>query len=86
MAKFRTKPVEIEAIQWTGTNIQEIWDAFGAAGIYGPTETNTDYLILNTADDNQVACDIGSWVIPDNKPDTFYPCNNDHFQSKYESA
>lgn len=80
MAKYRTKPVEIEAIQWTGDNIDEIWETFGNAGI----GVGINILFLTTADGNLVHCEIGSWVIPDNRPETFYPCNDDYFQKKYE--
>ena len=29
MHKYRKKPVEIEAIQWTGDNRDEIWESYG---------------------------------------------------------
>ena len=48
MPRFRKKPITIEAVQFTGDNASEIWDAFGADGIYGPTESNPDHLILTT--------------------------------------
>lgn len=86
MPRFKTKPVEIEAILFTGDNVEEIWLAFGVVGIYGPTETNPDHLILTTADGNKIPCSSGMWVMKDSKPDTFYPCNNDHFQMKYEAV
>jgi hypothetical protein len=84
MPKFRKKPVEIEAIQFTGDNVQEIWDAFGAAGIYGPTEKNPNYLILITVHGDEAPARSGDWIIPDGKPGTFYPCKPDIFASTYE--
>ncbi|MFK0124913.1 hypothetical protein ACIQSP_16550 [Streptomyces nigra] len=84
MPKFRKKPVEIEAIQFTGDNVDEIWDAFGAAGIYGPTEKNPDHLILTTVHGDEAPARPGDWVIPDGKPGTFYPCKPDIFAATYE--
>lgn len=50
LARYRRKPTEVQAIQFTGNNTGDIWDAFGADGIYGPTtEKNPDHLILTTA-------------------------------------
>lgn len=84
MPKFRKKPIEIEAIQFTGDNVQEIWNAFGAAGIYGPTEKNPDYLILTTVHGDEAPARPGDWIISDGKPGTFYPCKPDIFAATYE--
>lgn len=82
--KFRKKPTVVDAIQFTGDNVQEIWDAFGTAGIYGPTENNSDHLILTTTHGDPAPARIGDWVIPDSRPDTFYPCKPDVFDRAYE--
>lgn len=82
--KYRKKPVVIEAIQFTGDNVEEIWAAFGATGIYGPTETNPDHLILTTVHGDPAPCRPGDWVIPDGEPGTFYPCKPDIFEATYE--
>lgn len=84
MPKFRKKPLVIEAIQFTGDNISEIWDAFGTAGIYGPTEKNPDYLILTTVHGDPAPARVDDWVIPDGKPGTFYPCKPEIFAATYE--
>lgn len=85
MARYRKLPVEIEAIQFTGENVEEIWGAFGAAGIYGPTEKNPDYLILTTVHGDEAPARAGDWIIPDGKPGTFYPCKPDIFAATYEA-
>lgn len=86
MPKFRTKPVEIEAILFTGNNMDEIRKEFNdSPGIVFNHYPDHSYdLILTTADSNRIPCSSGMWVMKDSKPDTFYPCNNDHFQMKYE--
>lgn len=86
VTRWRKKPIEITAIQFTGTNVDEIWDAFGAAGIYGPTETNPDHLILTTVHGDEAPARAGDWIIPDAAPDTFYPCKPDVFARTYEPA
>lgn len=82
--KYRKKPVEVEAIQWTGGNIQQIWDWGGVSGIYGPTEENPDQLILTTIHGEPATARIGDWVIAEPVPGRFYPCKPDVFAVTYE--
>lgn len=89
MGRYRKKPIEIEAVQFTGDNVEEIWDAFGVSsvrGIYGPTEANPDYLILTTTHGDPAPARAGDWVIPDSRPDTFYPCKPDVFEATYDEV
>lgn len=86
MTVYRKKPVEVEAIQFTGGNVADIWAAFGADGIYGPTETNPDHLILTTTHGDPAPARRGDWVVPDSKPGTFYPIKPDVFEATYEPA
>lgn len=85
MPKFVTKPIEIEAVWFNGSNLDEIRSEFGdTEGIvanYYPDESYN--LTLTTADGHKIPCDPYMWVMKDSKPDTFYPCNDDHFQKKY---
>jgi hypothetical protein len=84
MGTYRKKPIEVEAIQFTGDNVAEIWGAFGADGIYGPTEKNPEHLILTTTHGDPAPCRVGDWVVPDSKPGTFYPIKPDVFAATYE--
>lgn len=84
--KYRKLPVEIEAIQFTGGNVEEIWDAFGADGIYGPTETNPDWLILTTVHGDPAPCRAGDWVVPEQRPGRFYPVNQEVFEATYREV
>lgn len=81
---FRKKPVEIRAIHWTGDNLDEVWEAFGTAGIYGCTEANPDALLLTTIDGEVVPCPSGHWVIAEPVPNRFYPCDPHVFADRYE--
>jgi hypothetical protein len=85
VGRYRKKPIEIDAIQFTGDNVHEIWDQFGADGIYGPTEKNPDWLILTTVHGDEAPARKGDWVIPDGKPGTFYPCKPDIFEKTYDA-
>lgn len=81
---FISKPAEIRAIQFRGDNVNEIWDAFGTTGIYGPTEKNPNWLILTTAHGDTVTCNVGHWVVPDVQPDTFYPVKPEVFEKRWK--
>lgn len=74
--KFRRIPAVVEAIQFTGDNITEIWDKFGTAGIYGPTENNPDYLLVEAQAQLQdrhrhVRAFKGDWLVKGQLKDTF---------------
>ena len=84
MTTFRKKPIEVEAMQWTGDNIAAIWDWGGTAGIYGPTEENPDQLILTTIHGEQAVARVGDWVIREPRADRFYPCKPDIFEATYD--
>lgn len=77
--------MKMKAIQFTGDNVSEIWDAFGTAGIYGPTETNPDYLIVTTINGSLHQVHPTDWVVPDWKTDTFVPISNSHFRELFTS-
>lgn len=78
MAKFRSKPVEIEAIQWTGGNIVEIVEF--SNGEVGAIES-PDKLCIHTLDSIAYA-DPGDWLVKGTKGE-FYPCREDIFEEKY---
>lgn len=83
---YRRKPTTppVDAMQWTGDNIQAIWDWCGCTGIYGPTERNPHTLLLTTIDGVQAPCPLGHWVIAEPKHGRFYPCHPDVFAAAYE--
>jgi hypothetical protein len=85
LPQFRKKPIVIEAIQFTGSNVGEIWDAFGRAGIGWSSET-PNQLILTTTHGDEAPARVGDWIIPDSRPETFYPCKPDVFFATYEAV
>ena len=78
MAKYKTKPCEIEAIQWTGKNIIEILD-WGQGKILW---NDVDDLFIDTLE-GRMKADINDYIIKGLRGE-FYPCKPDVFEKKYE--
>lgn len=88
--RFRTRPVEIEAMQFTGDNFQELWDW---------TEGNfrrTRYTTLAKHDDFEggvwdqlhhtwIYVKAGQWIVRGAKGE-YYPCDDETFHWKYEEV
>jgi hypothetical protein len=90
--KFRKKPVVIEAVQLTHTNVDEVNQFIGHVCdrhfILG-TEANLEYeryngLYIITMEGKMLAS-IGDWIIKGVKGE-FYPCKPDIFEQTYEKA
>lgn len=86
--KFKKKPVEIEAVQYTGKNDFEIgkWSngLVYPSPVLEPTENNPSgsYLQIKTLKGVMPAI-VGDWIIKGVKGE-FYPCKNDIFLMTYE--
>ena len=78
MARYRTKPCEIEAIQWTGENLIELLD-WGQGNILW---NDVDDLFIDTLE-GRLKADINDYIIKGLKGE-FYPCKPDVFKKKYE--
>jgi hypothetical protein len=82
--KFRKRPVEVEAVQWTGTNAS--WDSIlnmGRAKIE-PGEMGSYTIIVVTLEGNMTARK-GDWIIKGVKGE-LYPCKPDIFEMTYEAV
>jgi hypothetical protein len=87
--RYKTKPCEIEAIQWTGQNFEEIRDFVGKTLRYDML-TNTKWdknwipstFFIHTLEGNMEAI-IGDYIIKGLRGE-FYPCKPDVFEKKYE--
>lgn len=80
MPKFRKKPVVIEAIQYTGDNVQQIID-FTAGQAFKPGG-KSDQLFIETLEGDMGAT-TGDFIIRGVKGE-FYPCKPDIFEATYE--
>lgn len=77
MDTFKKKPVEIEAIQFTGNNWGEI-ETFVPVGKYNDDGT---FQIITL--EGEYKCSVGDWVIKGIAGE-FYPCKPDIFVETYE--
>ena len=84
MGKFRKKPVVIDAVRWTGENMEEI-SAFyiGAEFNVGPGVIVPECFI-RTLEGTMIARK-GDWIIK-GVSEEFYPCKPDIFAATYEPA
>ena len=76
--KFRTKPCEIEAVQWTGRNVVEIMRFVKNESAI----ITNGVLIIKTLEGDMVAS-AGDYIIRGLRGE-YYPCKPDVFQKKYE--
>lgn len=81
--KYRKKPVEIEAVLWTGENIDEVL-AFGVPAKFG-VDLNCPYdLYIETIEGTMHASD-GDYIIRGLRGE-YYPCKPDIFVKSYEAV
>ena len=90
MAKYRKKPVVIEAIQWTGHNVSEIQEFAKGAALwendlvgrsYG-SEWQSTILYINTLE-GKMKAKFGDYIIQGVNGE-IYPCKPDIFEKTYE--
>ena len=90
MAKYRTKPCEIEAVRWTGQNLEEIKVYVGGCLEYdiidsawqmqkGAPVVNIRIKTL----EGVMNASVGDYIIKGLRGE-FYPCKPDVFERKYE--
>ena len=84
MHKYRKKPVEIEALQWTGDNRNEIWEFCSLAYFNTDVATGDLSLMIQTLEGSMQAS-IGDYIIKGVK-DEFYPCKPDIFDMTYDKV
>lgn len=84
MHKYRKKPVEIEALQWTGDNRDEIWKFCSMAYFNTDVATGDLSLMVQTLEGSMQAS-IGDYIIKGVK-DEFYPCKPDIFELTYDKV
>ncbi|MFL0197512.1 hypothetical protein ACJDU8_18370 [Clostridium sp. WILCCON 0269] len=78
MTKYRKRPVEVEAVKWTGKNIDQI-DKFIKSDSY---EYSNDKLFIYTLE-GKMKASIGDYIIK-GVDGEFYPCKPDIFEKTYD--
>lgn len=94
MAKYRKKPVVIEAVQWIGENHRDMWDFLtGKTDEYMRSEGDNFYidrakveggLVIKTLEGEHIA-NMGDYIIKGIQGE-FYPCKPDIFEATYEKV
>lgn len=85
--KFRKKPVVIDAVQWTGANVDEVLGfTLGRASVRDESfqRDRPRVLIIETLEGDMRA-EPQDWIICGVKGE-FYPCKPDIFAATYEAA
>ena len=90
MAKFRKKPVVIEAMQFTDESKEYIFNVFVTCRKYPDFERHKDQtmdyskpiLVIETLEGNMEA-KLGDWIIKGVNGE-FYPCKPDIFEKTYD--
>ena len=77
--KYRKKPVVIEAIQWTGSNLKDVIEFLG-----GESWMNGRDLIIKTLE-GDLHASVGDFIIR-GVAGEFYPCKPDIFEKTYEKV
>ncbi len=78
MAKFRKKPIIIEAEQFWPD--KQPWPK----GVYSTVIKHTVIHYVITIHGQQTNIIAGDWIISENKKDLAYPCKPDIFEKTYE--
>lgn len=80
MPKFRKKPVVVEAILWTGENLEEVSQFIGKARRMVPYNVLQIYTPEGIMD-----ASVGDFIIK-GVAGEFYPCKPDIFEQTYEEV
>jgi len=84
MAKYRKKPVVIEAVQFTNNTAEILEFCGGDAYIATKDENDNMTLLITTLEGSRLAIK-GDWIIKGIKGE-FYPCKPDIFEATYEKV
>lgn len=79
MAKFRKKPVVIEAVQWTGDNLSELQSFVPKEHWHNKLSEPMGIKTL----EGVMTISEGDWIIKGVKGE-YYPCKPDIFAATYE--
>lgn len=93
MPKYRKKPVVVEAIQWTGSNLEEIRNFVGSDLIeeyveFFDIKRTLNKMLVDIAIDTlegTMRVDYGDYIIKGVQGE-FYPCKPDIFEQTYEEV
>lgn len=82
MPRFRKKPVEIEAVRWTGQNYTEVYALYDPNGDKEALRGEFGSLFVPTLE-GEMRADPGDWLIKGVEGE-FYPCKPGIFEKSYD--
>lgn len=93
MLKYRKKPVVVEAVRWTGSNLEEIRNFVGSdlieecVELFDIKRTLKEMLVDIAIDtlEGTMRVDYGDYIIKGVKGE-FYPCKPDIFKQTYDEV
>ena len=87
MPKYRKKPVVVEAVRWTGSNLEEIRNFVGSVELFD-TKRELKKMLIGIAIDTlegTMMVNYGDYIIKGVQGE-FYPCKPDIFLKTYEEV
>lgn len=88
VSSFRKNPISIRALQWNGSNVQEVWDWIGADIFKGPLPVGDELRpggsparLYVAANDAWLDLEPYEWIIQDKLG--YYPCKDSIFKESY---
>jgi len=84
--KYRKKPVEIEAIQYIGNNVEEVEEFVGNQLLrYNNTQEENDYSLGIPTLEGIMKASVGDYIIRGVRNE-FYPCKPEIFRIIYDEV
>ena len=89
MAKYSTRPVDVEAVQFTGENYDEVTEFLGGydAGYSHQWDADTSTGLTIATPDGEQHVGVGDWIIRDKRGKrSYYACTPERFSATYVEA
>lgn len=85
--KFRTRPLEIEAVLFNGSNVEDVIEWVGSDLCEPCGAGSGDFIrsLLVTTPEGARRADTGDWIIREG-PGVFYPLKTDLFETRFQPA
>ena len=87
--RYRSKPQEVEAVQWDGYHLEPLYDFLGddlGSDVLRATGHGLEVLAGPDGATGWVPVREGEWVVRGGEPPHYWPVAAEHFATKYEPA
>jgi hypothetical protein len=85
MAKYRKKPIEVEAMQFTKKTKDQVYN-FVRGNCFVNYEGDNPILVVQTIHGEDATVRLGDWVVKEPSVGHYYPVKPDIFKMTYEAA